>query len=107
MSKKPLVIMHNDPDLAPFVSRFEDNRNQKEKLFRELQVQLCEGMSKLEKQKIEYWNDLEDLLIRKNIIDSKDLSLSYNEGVIYLEGLKEEEILDNISLKDIIAKFIK
>lgn len=107
MSSKPLVIMYNDPDLEPFISRFQHNRNEKEKLFKSIEKEFLEGMQKLENQKFEYWQELKEILFKKGIIDSKDLNLSYNNGVIYIEGLKEEEIFKDISLKNIVTKFIK
>ena len=106
MSSRPLVIMHQDPDLAPFISRFEHNTQQRYELFESIKKQVLEGMNKLEGEKVAYWEDLEELLLRKNIIDSKDLELSYRDGVIYLEGIKKEDDTQDL-LKNIVTKFIK
>ena len=91
MAKTPLVIVKNNPELAPIAAAYDEQKNIAQQKMNELKDQAETIMNDLENNREEFWNKVKPVLNNENLIENNDVPLSYNDGVIYQRDPNSED----------------
>lgn len=99
---KPLLILESDDEISSMFQEMETEidplASEGEKLIHQLQ----EVKQKIDKIQSNHWRSIEKKLIERGLIDSKDVSLSLRDGVLYMDPKQQ---INNLA--DLFGKLFK
>lgn len=101
MAKKPLVILEDHPELALLGKEMDSILKDVRVFERDIKDQLKVHEKSINKRRAIAWSQIEDKLLAMGKIDQKGVTMSCQDGVVYLETESKE-----IGPED-LAKFLK
>lgn len=91
---KPLVILSSHPEIETIFLEMENEVDPLATEGAQLMDKLKELKSKVSEIQGKHWKEIENKLLRDGLIDSRDLSLSVRDGVLYMDP---KDLRDGIS----------
>jgi hypothetical protein len=101
MDKMPIKILVNDPVFGGYAQDIHNVTTQKIEALENLRKNFKATVSDYENKESEIWDNLKADLMEYGYIDSLDVLLSYENGVVYLEL---NNSIQDISMKSLIDK---